>query len=104
MKLSAEYDKLPSGLSITAPVTGREEHATAHGGFGDIFRAVYAGKAVALKCMRTNLRGDDLRQIRRVSLCLPIRFSNPTISYRGFAKRLSSGSVFSIRSFCRLLA
>jgi hypothetical protein len=104
MKLSAEYDKLPSGLSIAGPVTGRDEHATAHGGFGDIYRAVHAGNTVALKCMRTNLRGDDLRQIRRVRPCLPSILPDPTISDRNFARRLWCGSVFNIDLSCPSLA
>ncbi|KAJ7817850.1 hypothetical protein B0H14DRAFT_2263035, partial [Mycena olivaceomarginata] len=37
-KLSESCDKLPSSLFITG-VTGREEHPTFAGGFGDIYRA-----------------------------------------------------------------
>ncbi|KAJ7663064.1 kinase-like domain-containing protein [Mycena polygramma] len=65
MKLSAAYDKPPSSLSLAGPITDRGEHATAHGGFGDIYKAVYAETPVALKCMRTHLRGNELRQMRQ---------------------------------------
>ncbi|KAJ6570716.1 kinase-like domain-containing protein [Mycena sp. CBHHK59/15] len=62
-KLSEACDKLPTSLFITG-VTGREEQATFGGGFGDIYRASYKGKTVALKHMRTFHRGADLRRIR----------------------------------------
>ncbi|KAJ7719635.1 hypothetical protein DFH07DRAFT_707159, partial [Mycena maculata] len=39
-KLSESCDKLPSSLFITG-VTGREEHPTFGGGFGDIYRSSY---------------------------------------------------------------
>ncbi|KAJ7269803.1 hypothetical protein C8J57DRAFT_1066459, partial [Mycena rebaudengoi] len=67
LKLSEACDKLPSSLFITG-VTGRDEHATFGGGFGDIYRAKYAGKTVALKHVRTFHRDADLRRIRLVSL------------------------------------
>ncbi|KAJ7279128.1 kinase-like domain-containing protein [Mycena rebaudengoi] len=63
LKLSEACDKLPSSLFIIG-VTGRDEHATFGGGFGDIYRATYAGKTVALKHVRTFHRDADLRRIR----------------------------------------
>ncbi|KAJ7195884.1 ankyrin repeat-containing domain protein [Mycena rebaudengoi] len=62
-KLSEASDKLPSSLFITG-VTGRDEHATFGGGFGDIYQASYAGKTVALKHIRTFHGDAELRQIR----------------------------------------
>ncbi|KAJ7233205.1 hypothetical protein C8J57DRAFT_1146235, partial [Mycena rebaudengoi] len=40
LKLSKACDKLPLSLFITG-ITGRDEHATFRGGFGDIYRASY---------------------------------------------------------------
>ncbi|KAJ7778413.1 kinase-like domain-containing protein, partial [Mycena metata] len=62
-RLADLCDKLPSSLFITG-VTGREDHPTFGGGFGDIYRATHAGKPVALKHMRHFLQGSDLRRIR----------------------------------------
>ncbi|KAJ7133061.1 kinase-like domain-containing protein [Mycena epipterygia] len=62
-KLSESCDKLPSSLFIT-DVTSREEHPLFGGGFGDIYRASYGDKTVALKCMRHFYRGSELRDIR----------------------------------------
>ncbi|KAF8158809.1 hypothetical protein K438DRAFT_1487569, partial [Mycena galopus ATCC 62051] len=42
---------LPSSLIISG-VTQRDEHATFCGGFGDVFKAMYQDKPVALKHMR----------------------------------------------------
>ncbi|KAJ6554032.1 kinase-like domain-containing protein, partial [Mycena vulgaris] len=64
IKLSEACDKLPSSLFITG-VTGRDEHATFGGGFGDIYRASYAGKRVALKHLRT-FRDAENRRMRLV--------------------------------------
>ncbi|KAJ7266662.1 kinase-like domain-containing protein [Mycena rebaudengoi] len=63
IKLSEACDKLPSSLFITG-VSGRDHNATFGGGFGDIYRALYDGKTVALKHMRTFYRGSELRRIR----------------------------------------
>ncbi|KAJ7224779.1 kinase-like domain-containing protein [Mycena rebaudengoi] len=63
IKLSEACDKLPSSLFITG-VSGRDHDATFGGGFGDIYRASYGGKTVALKHMRTFHRGSELRRIR----------------------------------------
>ncbi|KAJ7145880.1 kinase-like domain-containing protein, partial [Mycena epipterygia] len=62
-KLSESCDKLPSALFITG-VSGREEHPTFGGGYGDIYRASYNNKPVALKHMRHFLRGSELHRIR----------------------------------------
>ncbi|KAJ7231344.1 kinase-like domain-containing protein [Mycena rebaudengoi] len=63
IKLSNACDKFPSSLFITG-VSGRDNHPTFGGGFGDIYRASYNGKTVALKQMRSFQRGSDLRRIR----------------------------------------
>ncbi|KAJ7778429.1 kinase-like domain-containing protein [Mycena metata] len=65
-KLSDASDKLPSSLFISG-VTGREEHPSFAGGFGDIYRASYGGKTVALKHMR-HIQSAELRDIR-LRLC-----------------------------------
>lgn len=66
MKLSIACDKLPSSLLITG-IRDRDEHATFGGGFGDIYRAIYGNRPVALKRMRVFQRGTDLHDLRRVS-------------------------------------
>ncbi|KAJ7231353.1 kinase-like domain-containing protein [Mycena rebaudengoi] len=63
IKLSNACDKFPSSLFITG-VSGRDDHATFGGGFGDIYRASYEGRTVALKQMRSFYRGSELRRIR----------------------------------------
>ncbi|KAJ7353622.1 hypothetical protein DFH08DRAFT_1077723 [Mycena albidolilacea] len=62
-KLSERCDRLPSSLFIVG-VTGRDEHPSFGGGFGDIYRALYGDQRVALKRMRYFIRGSDLRRIR----------------------------------------
>ncbi|KAJ7762147.1 kinase-like domain-containing protein [Mycena metata] len=62
-KLSESCERLPSALFITG-VSGREEHPTFGGGFGDIYQASYDNHVVALKHMRHFLRGAELRRIR----------------------------------------
>jgi serine/threonine protein kinase len=64
-KLAKACDKLPSSLMISG-VTQRDEHASFCGGFGDVFKAMYQGKPVALKHMRM-FQGTDQRDIRQVS-------------------------------------
>ncbi|KAJ7619293.1 kinase-like domain-containing protein [Roridomyces roridus] len=66
-KLSEACDKLPSSLFITK-VVARETHPSFGGGFGDVYRARYEGRNVALKHMRHFLRGSQLRDIR-LRLC-----------------------------------
>ncbi|KAJ7141842.1 kinase-like domain-containing protein [Mycena crocata] len=63
-KLSEASDKLPSSLFITG-VSGRGEHPTFRGGFGDIYRASYGDQTVALKCVRRYLHGQELRRLHR---------------------------------------
>ncbi|KAJ6534228.1 kinase-like domain-containing protein [Mycena capillaripes] len=62
-KLCEKCDKLPSSLIIHG-VTQRDEHVSCPGGYGDVFRAVYQGKPVALKYMRV-FQDTDQRDIRR---------------------------------------
>ncbi|KAF7319101.1 Kinase-like protein [Mycena chlorophos] len=57
-KLSAACGLLPTTLYITG-VTEREAHPTFGGGYGDIYRASYENKPVALKYMRHFLRGSS---------------------------------------------
>lgn len=49
--LSEVSERFPSSLHITG-VSNRDEHATFHGGFGDIFPASHQGNPVALKRLR----------------------------------------------------
>ncbi|KAJ7279149.1 hypothetical protein C8J57DRAFT_1305684 [Mycena rebaudengoi] len=63
LQLSEACDKLPSSLFITG-VSECDQEPMFGGGFGDIYRASYAGKTVALKHMRTFQRGADLRRLR----------------------------------------
>ncbi|KAF7348451.1 Kinase-like protein [Mycena venus] len=51
-KLFEAGEQLPSSLFITG-VNDHDEHPTFHGGFGDVYRASYQGKMVALKRIRT---------------------------------------------------
>ncbi|KAJ7788554.1 kinase-like domain-containing protein [Mycena olivaceomarginata] len=64
-KLSASCDTLPTSLFITG-ITGKDQHPTFGGAYGDIYRASYNQKPVALKYMRAVhfMRGSDLRRIR----------------------------------------
>ncbi|KAJ7145858.1 kinase-like domain-containing protein [Mycena epipterygia] len=63
IKLSEACDKLPSSLFITG-VTEPDEHPTFGGGFGDIYRASYAGNMVAVKRVRTFHNDAEHRRIR----------------------------------------
>ncbi|KAJ7732395.1 kinase-like domain-containing protein [Mycena olivaceomarginata] len=51
-KLSEARDQLPTSLFIDG-VSDADEYPTFAGGFGDVYRAFYDGKRVALKRMRT---------------------------------------------------
>ncbi|KAJ7144129.1 hypothetical protein C8R44DRAFT_601978, partial [Mycena epipterygia] len=62
-KLAKVCDKLPSSL-IIFEVTQRDEHASFCGGFGDVFKAVYQGKPVALKHLRM-FQNTNQRDMRR---------------------------------------
>ncbi|KAJ7442177.1 kinase-like domain-containing protein, partial [Mycena galericulata] len=68
LKLSESSGKLPSCLFITG-VTGRGEHPTFGGGFGDVYQAEYSGKTVALKHMRRFLRSSDMRRRLHLKFC-----------------------------------
>jgi hypothetical protein len=89
---------LPSSLFITG-VTGRAEHATFGGGFGDIYQAKYSGKTVALKHIRTLHSDSEQRRIRLVRLYFTYYFSNQQLG-SNFAERLSSGNICSIPVSC----
>ncbi|KAJ6587628.1 hypothetical protein DFH09DRAFT_909567, partial [Mycena vulgaris] len=62
-KLAKACDRLPSSLNIFG-VVQRDEHLSFCGGFSDVFKAIYQGKAVALKHMRM-FQGTNQRDIRR---------------------------------------
>ncbi|KAJ7247562.1 kinase-like domain-containing protein, partial [Mycena rebaudengoi] len=62
-KLSRACDKFPSSLIISG-VTERDEQLSFWGGFGDVFKAMYKGKPVALKHMRI-LQSTDGRSVRQ---------------------------------------
>ncbi|KAJ7459288.1 hypothetical protein FB451DRAFT_1046147 [Mycena latifolia] len=47
-QLAEKREQLPSSLFISG-VSDHDEHPTFRGGFGDIYRASYAGRLVALK-------------------------------------------------------
>ncbi|KAK7438585.1 hypothetical protein VKT23_017920 [Stygiomarasmius scandens] len=64
VRLSETCDKLPSSLFIKG-VERPDEQATFGGGFGDVFRADYQGRHVALKRMRIFQRDPGLPNIRR---------------------------------------
>ncbi|KAJ7061023.1 kinase-like domain-containing protein, partial [Mycena amicta] len=66
-KLSEACGLLPTALYITG-VTEREAHPSFGGGYGDIYRASYANKPVALKYMRHFLRGSGAHRHRLVCL------------------------------------
>ncbi|KAJ7779798.1 kinase-like domain-containing protein [Mycena metata] len=62
-KLSEKCNRLPKSLLISG-VTQRDEHISFPGGYGDVFKASYQGKPVALKRMRM-FQDTDQRDIRR---------------------------------------
>ncbi|KAF7338786.1 Kinase-like protein [Mycena sanguinolenta] len=62
-QLSEAQDQLPSSLFISG-VSDRDEHPTFAGGFGDIYRASYEGKMVALKRIRTFTMDSTSHRIR----------------------------------------
>lgn len=76
MKLSETRDVLPSSLFIKG-VTRLEREATFGGTFGDIYRASYEGREVALKKIRVFQRDPEVHKIRQVrkhsSFNLPIK-------------------------------
>jgi hypothetical protein len=70
-KLSEIHEQLPTSLFIRG-VNDPDEHPTFGGGFGDVYRASYQGKIVALKRIRTFTADSTTHQSRLVSL--PLRF------------------------------
>lgn len=99
-KLAKACDKLPSSLMISG-VTERDEYASFCGGFGDVFKAMYQGKPVALKHMRM-FQGTDQRDIRRVSASRTPRFCvNVTTAGRNSVARRSYGNASGIRTSYR---
>ncbi|KAJ6576220.1 kinase-like domain-containing protein [Mycena sp. CBHHK59/15] len=69
-KLSEACDQLPSSLFITG-VNDRDEDATFAGGFGDVYRASYSGKKVALKRIRTFTADSSPHRTRLVNSKIP---------------------------------
>ncbi|KAJ7778493.1 kinase-like domain-containing protein [Mycena metata] len=67
-RLAELCDRLPTSLFISG-VTERDEHPTFAGGFGDVYRASYNNKPVALKHVRHFLQNSD-SEIRRIRLKL----------------------------------
>jgi hypothetical protein len=65
-KIAEARDQLPSSLFI-AGVNDRDEHPTFGGGFGDVYRASYQGKMVALKRLRTFMGESASYRTRLVS-------------------------------------
>ncbi|KAJ7911820.1 kinase-like domain-containing protein, partial [Mycena leptocephala] len=63
LRLSEARDQLPSSLFITG-VTGHDEKMSFCGGFGDVYRATYNNRTVALKRMRMFESGPDSAKIR----------------------------------------
>ncbi|KAJ7468570.1 kinase-like domain-containing protein [Mycena latifolia] len=62
-RLSEAAGKLPSAIFITG-VTGRDRYAIFGGGFADVYRASYQGKAVALKRLREHVDNESAGSIR----------------------------------------
>ncbi|KAF7299977.1 Kinase-like protein [Mycena kentingensis (nom. inval.)] len=68
LKLTQICEQLPTSLFISESqviMTRHDEHPMFGGGFGDIYRASYGGRRVALKHVRAFLRGDEMRRIRQ---------------------------------------
>ncbi|KAJ6502738.1 kinase-like domain-containing protein [Mycena vitilis] len=65
-KLSEAHDQLPTSLFITG-VYDPDEHPTFAGGFGDVYRASYDSRRVALKRIRTF--SADSTNPRRLKFC-----------------------------------
>jgi hypothetical protein len=82
-KLSEARDQLPTSLFING-VSDADEHPTFAGGFGDVYRASYDGKRVALKRIRT-FTADSTNPTRLVSL------STRSVHLINFSSRNSAG-------------
>ncbi|KAJ7742147.1 hypothetical protein DFH07DRAFT_44310 [Mycena maculata] len=66
VRLSAASDGLPSSLFITG-VTDSDDQPTFRGGFGDVYRASYGGKRVALKRIRM-FQVNSVSESKRIRL------------------------------------
>ncbi|KAJ6538341.1 kinase-like domain-containing protein [Mycena vulgaris] len=66
-KMSEAHDQLPSSLFIRG-VNDHDEHPTFGGGFGDVYRASYQDKMVALKRIRT-FTADSTSHLNRLQFC-----------------------------------
>ncbi|KAJ7108186.1 kinase-like domain-containing protein [Mycena epipterygia] len=66
-KLAETHEQLPSSLFISG-VNDHDEHPTFGGGFGDVYRASYAEKMVALKRIRT-FTADSASHRTRMPFC-----------------------------------
>ncbi|KAJ7609207.1 hypothetical protein DFH06DRAFT_1017290 [Mycena polygramma] len=65
-KISAAHEQLPSSLFING-VNDPDEHPTFGGGFGDVYRASYRKRMVALKRIRTFTADSTTHRNRLVS-------------------------------------
>ncbi|KAJ6566792.1 kinase-like domain-containing protein [Mycena capillaripes] len=66
-KVSEAHEQLPSSIFISG-VNDHDEHPTFGGGFGDVYRASYQGKMVALKRIRT-FTADSTTHRNRLQFC-----------------------------------
>ncbi|KAF7348455.1 ENTH domain-containing protein [Mycena venus] len=66
-KISEAGEQLPTSLFITG-VDDRDEHPTFGGGFGDVYRASYQGRMVALKRIRI-FTADSTTYRNRLQFC-----------------------------------
>ncbi|KAJ7107523.1 kinase-like domain-containing protein [Mycena epipterygia] len=78
-QLSEAQDQLPSSLFISG-VEDRDEHPTCAGGFGDIYRASYQGKMVALKRIRTFTSAPNLQRTH-------LKFCREALVWQGLRHR-----------------
>ncbi|KAJ7111283.1 kinase-like domain-containing protein, partial [Mycena epipterygia] len=67
VQISKAQDKLPASLFISG-VNDRDEHPTFSGGFGDVYRASYQGKTVALKRIKI-FTADSTSHRKRIEFC-----------------------------------
>ncbi|KAJ6486733.1 hypothetical protein C8R45DRAFT_995676 [Mycena sanguinolenta] len=86
-KVSEAQEQLPSSLFI-AGVNDHDEHPTFGGGFGDVYRASYQGRMVALKRIRMFTIDSSTHRNRLVRI-LPFKYvsSGSGLLYSNFAKR-----------------
>ncbi|KAJ7202377.1 kinase-like domain-containing protein [Mycena pura] len=72
-------DQLPAALFISG-VSDPDQHPTFRGGFGDVYRASFAGKRVALKRIRTFTADSIANQIR-------LKFCREALVWQGLRHR-----------------